>query len=379
MQQLTCRISSPRVSFVVSLCLALWLVPASAQDFTESGTETEVLFYPPLPDAPRIQYLTSFSVAADVQEKKKKKGGWLSDFVLGEENPEDSEGPNKPYGVSLNDGQIHVVDTRGGGYAIFDVPGKDYRFNVGSGSAFMPKPVNIEIDDEGRKYVADTSRNLILVFDDDDEFLRSYGGEGQFRPTDLLVDDKNLYVVDIKGHRVVVLDKNTGAELFSFGSPGSDDKSLFQPTNIAMGPNKHLYVGDTGNFRVQEFTPEGQFVKSYGAGVGTAPGNFARPKGVAVDRMGRVYVVDAAYERVQVFDADGRLLMFFGEPGATHKSGLDLPTDIDIDYASVPYFEQYADPDFELEFIIVVANQFGYSKVNVFGFGRHKSMSYDEE
>jgi hypothetical protein len=71
--------------------------------------------------------------------------------------------------------------------------------------------------------------------------------------------------------------------------------------------------------------------------------------------------------------------MYFGEPGATHRSGLDLPTDIDIDYGSVPYFEQYADPEFELEFIIVVANQFGLTKVNVFGFGRHKSMSYDEE
>jgi len=56
-----------------------------------------------------------------------------------------------------------------------------------------------------------------------------------------------------------------------------------------------------------------------------------------------------------------------------------LPTDIDIDYGSVPYFQQFADPDFELEFIIAVANQFGYSKVNVFGFGRHKLMSYDEE
>jgi hypothetical protein len=130
---------------------------------------------------------------------------------------------------------------------------------------------------------------------------------------------------------------------------------------------------------VQEITLDGEFVQSYGAGVGTAPGNFARPKGVAVDRMSRVYVVDAAYDRVQVFDDNGNLLMFFGESASTSRGGLDLPTDIDIDYASVPYFQQYADPDFELEYIIVVANQFGFSKVNVFGFGQHKSMSYDDE
>ena len=356
----------------VGLGVVAWCVPARAQ-------EEKPLFYPPLPDAPRIQYLKSYSVASDVKEKEEKKGGWLTDFVLGEENPEDDKGPSKPYGVSLKDGQIYVVDTRGAGYAIFDVAGKDYRFRTGTGPAYMPKPINIEIDENGMKYVADTGRNQILVFDSDDEFVSALGTSGQFRPTDMLVDGDELFVVDIQQHRVVVLDKNTGEELSSFGSPGSDDDNLFHPTNIAMGPNRHLYVSDTSNFRVQEFTPDGQFVKTYGAGVGTAPGSFARPKGVAVDREGRVFVVDAAFERVQVFDDEGRLLMYFGEPGATHISGLDLPTDIDIDYGSVPYFQQFADPDFELEFIIAVANQFGYSKVNVFGFGRHKLMSYDEE
>jgi len=98
-----------------------------------------------------------------------------------------------------------------------------------------------------------------------------------------------------------------------------------------------------------------------------------------VDHEGRVYVVDAAYERVQVFDDEGRLLMYFGEPGGMHISGLDLPTDIDIDYDSVPYFQQYADPEFELEFVIAVVNKFGRSKVNVYGFGQHKSMNYDEQ
>jgi sugar lactone lactonase YvrE len=367
------RTRSNLVSLIV-ICFGFfaWLAPARAQD-------DKPLFYPPLPDAPRIQYLTSFSVASDVKDEDEKKGGWLSDFVLGEEGLEDDEGPNKPYGVSVKDGQIHVVDTRGAGYAIFDVAGKDYRFRKGTGPANMPKPINIEIDEEGMKFVADTGRNQILVFDNDDEFVRAIGKRGQFRPTDMLVDGDELYVVDIHSHRILVLDKKTGEELLSFGSPGSGDENLFHPTNIAMGPNRHLYISDTSNFRVQEFTPDGQFVKSYGAGVGTAPGSFARPKGVAVDREGRVYVVDAAFERVQVFDNEGTLLMFFGEPGASHISGLDLPTDIDIDYASVSFFEQFADPDFELEFIIAVANQFGYSKVNVFGFGRHKSMSYDEE
>ena len=357
---------------VIGLGMLVWLVPARAQDDVP-------MFYPPLPDGPRIQYLTSYSRASDVEEKEEKKSGWLSDFVLGEDGQEEDKGLNKPYGISVRNGQIYVVDTRGSGYAIFDVAGKDYRFREGVGPANMPKPINIEIDDDGTKFVADTGRNQILVFDSNDEFVRTIGKRGQFRPTDMIVDGSKLFVVDIEGHRIVVLDKSTGRELSSFGSPGSGDDNFFHPTNIAMGPNKHLYISDTSNFRVQEFTPDGQFVRSYGGGVGTAPGSFARPKGVAVDREGRVYIVDAAFERVQVFNDQGRLLMYFGEPGSRHPSGLDLPTAIDIDYASVPYFQKYADPEFELEFIIAVANQFGRSKVNVFGFGRHKSMSYEED
>ncbi len=379
MQRMQSRNLNLKIRFLIAFFLSACMAPAFAQDSADSADDTSALFYPSLPDAPRIQYLTSFSVAGDVKEKKKKKGGWLSDFVLGEENPEDDEGPEKPYGVSLNNGQIHVVDTRGGGYAIFDVPGKDYRFALGSGSAVMSKPVNIEIDDAGLKYVTDTERGQILAFDSNDRFLRAYGKRGEFRPTDVLVDENRLYVVDIQTHRIMVLDKETGTELSSFGGPGAEQNNFFQPTNIALGPDKHLYISDTGNFRVQKFTRDGEFVQSFGAGVGTAPGDFARPKGVAVDRMGRLYVVDAAFETVQMFSNQGDLLLFFGEPASTHRGGLDLPADIDIDYDSVPFFQHYAEPGFNLEYIIVVANQFGNSSVNVFGFGRYESMSYDDE
>jgi len=371
--------SNLRNRALILLFISVCLVPVQAQDSTNNEDDTSTLFYPSLPDAPRIQYLTSFSVSADVKEEKKKKSGWLSNFVLGDENPEDNEGLVKPYGVALNNGQVHVVDTRGGGYAIFDVPGKDYHFTLGSGSAVMTKPVNIEIDNEGTKYVTDTGRGQILAFDSNDKFLRAYGERGQIRPTDVVVDEDRLYVVDIQSHKVKVLDKETGIELNSFGGAGTEENNFFQPTNIALGPDKHLYISDTGNFRVQKFTRDGEFVQSFGAGVGNAPGNFARPKGVAVDRMGHLYVVDAAFATVQIFNSDGELLLYFGEPASTHRGGLDLPAAIDIDYDSVPYFQQYADPDFKLEYIVAVANQFGRSRVNIFGFGRHEAMSYDDE
>ena len=376
------RLADNRNSSIIVKCLLLLLFIsvslsfAQAQDTDDEAEITAALFYPALPQSPRIQYLTSFSVAKDIKEKKKKKGGWLAKFILGEENPEDMLGPEKPYGVALHQGEIHVVDTRGGGYAIFDVPDKDYRFVFGSGAASMIKPINMTIGDDGMKYITDTVKERVLVFDNDDKYIKSYGLQEKFKPTDVRVVGDRLYVADLAGQRVVIFDKNSGEMLGSFGETGEPEALLLHPTNLAIGPDKHLYISDTSYFRIQKYTLDGEFVRSYGTGVGRAPGKFARPKGIDVDRQGRLYVVDAAFENIQMFNDEGRLLLFFGEKGGSHEGGFDLPTDVAIDYDSAPYFQRYADPSFQLEYVILVGNQFGRNKVSVFGFGQYKGKSY---
>jgi len=88
-------------------------------------------------------------------------------------------------------------------------------------------------------------------------------------------------------------------------------------------------VVDSGNFRVQVFDAEGQFIKSFGA-VGTAPGSFARPKGVALDSDGNIYVLDAAFGNFQIFDLDGNLLLAVGATGSEPGEFM-LPSSINID------------------------------------------------
>ena len=143
---------------------------------------------------------------------------------------------------------------------------------------------------------------------------------------------------------------------------------------MSLGPDEHLYVSDTGNFRVQKFTLDGQFVRSFGS-IGTGLGHFARPKGVALDREGRIFVVDAAFQNVQVFDPDGTLLLFFGEPG-TSPENINLPTDVVIDYENVRFFEKYKDPKFDLDYVVLIPSQFGPNKVNAYGVGKMQGMDY---
>lgn len=333
------------------------------------------MFYPPLPDPPRIQYLLSVSSPEDIGIRK--GSGGFERFVTGTQPEEGAGALQKPYGVALHEGKLYVVDTRGPGYAIFDLPGKRYKFVSGEGAGRMRKPINIRVDRDGNRYVTDTEREQVLVFDARDRFVRAFGKAGQFRPGDVEVGGDHLYVSDLEHHRIEVLDRNTGETVQSFGKAGSREGEMFFPTNLSLGPDHFLYVTDTGNFRIQKFTFFGKKAGSVGT-VGISPGQFARPKGIALDRRNRLFVVDAAFENVQIFDPEGNLLLFFGGPG-TEPGSLNLPASVHIDYESAPWFQKYADPRFRLEYVIAVTNQFGLGKVVLFGFGRMEGMQYPED
>ena len=321
---------------------------------------------PPLP--PRIQHLATLSGERDVAAGE----GGFARFILGDEkNPRQLA---RPYGVAMFQGKLYVADSKASGLAVFDLPRKRMEVVTGSGEGRLKRPINVTIDADGTKYVTDTARDQVLVYDRDDRFVAAFGGDGEFRPVDTAIDGDKLYVVDIKHHEVHVLDKRSGKRLFSFGKPGSGPGELFHPTNLAIGPQGDVYIVETGNFRVQRFTPRGEPVRTYGQ-VGTGPGRFARPKGIAFDREGRMYVGDAAFQNVQIFDEDGKVLMAFGLPEESIE-GLALPAGVAIDYESVPLFRSYANPGFTIEYVIFVASQYGPNKIDVFGFGRMAGRDY---
>lgn len=328
----------------------------------DSGPAEPALYYPSPPAPARLQYLTRFSTQLDLGASNDA----FNEFVWGKQT-EDGHLVKKPYGLAIHDGAILVVDTRKYGYAVFDLKTQRARFIQGSGPSAMRKPINITVDSDGTRYITDTKREQILVFDRNDRFQRAIGASGQFRPVDVAVTADRLFVTDILHHQVHILDKLTGGPIATFGSVGGDPGELFQPTNLALGPDGTLYVTDTGNFRVQEFTLEGEFVREIGQ-IGTVAGQFARPKGIALDRDSRLYVVDAAFENIQILDQDGTSLLYFAEPGDA-RGNINMPTVVKIDYENLDYFRRYVDPAFELEYLVLVASQFGINKVVVFGFG----------
>ena len=368
--------SSAAVQACVRVCLlvlaAFLLASCASPPAGKPGARpaSGPFLYPPSPAAPRIQHLITLSSERDLGPAR----SGFAEFIAGKETRPRTLA--QPYGAALHDGKLYVADTGAPGLAVFDLANRRLTMVPGAGAGRMKRPINITIDRDGSKYVTDTGNDQVMVYDRDDRFLSAFRGNPQFRPVDTAIAGERLYVVDILNHQVQVLNKRTGALLLTFGKAGSGVGELFQPTNIALGPDGNVYVAETGNFRVQRFTAEGKHVRFYGE-PGNVPGTFARPKGIAVDRAGRVYVGDSAFQNVQIFENDGRLLMDFGRP-IEGLDGLNLPAAVRLDYDNLALFSRYADPKFTVEYLVLVVSQFGPNKVDVYGFGRMAGVNYDD-
>lgn len=353
-----------------TLSVILVVLSITACSSTEEKPQ-ETIYYPPLPNAPRLQFLTSFSTERDLTGRD----SGLSNFILGEDVKKDSL-ISKPYGVAFRNNKLYVVDIRGPGYAVFDFNNNKTYTISGTGSGRIKKPINIDIDQQGSIFITDTGRNQILQFDERDKFIRSFGNGKDFKPSDVAVSTDKLFVSDLKNHKIHVLDKSSGKILNSFGKGGSKNSELLYPTNIELASDGFLYISDTGNSRIYKVSLDGKFIKQYGK-VGSGLGQFARPKGVAVDKKGRIFVVDAAFENVQVFNPDGKLLLFFGGK-ESDADRLILPADIEIVSSNFDYFKRYAEPDFKIEQVLIISNQFGSNKVHIYAYGRKAGMEYKD-
>jgi sugar lactone lactonase YvrE len=124
--------------------------------------------------------------------------------------------------------------------------------------------------------------------------------EGEFNfPTELLLNGKNLAVVDAMNFRVQMMDRS-GAFEYAVGKIGDTMGGIYRPKGIGFDSEGHLYVVDGWSGLVQVFNNQGQLLYYFG-GRGTGLGYFQLPSGLAIDRNDRIFVVDSYNRRVQVF------------------------------------------------------------------------------
>ena len=88
------------------------------------------------------------------------------------------------------------------------------------------------------------------------------------------------------------------------GRADDPNEVFYQATNVAVGSDGAIYVADSGNFRVQKFSSEGEFLRTFGA-EGQGPGEFRSVDALVVIGE-RLLVADRRNRRLSVWMVDGR-------------------------------------------------------------------------
>jgi sugar lactone lactonase YvrE len=155
----------------------------------------------------------------------------------------------------------------------------------------------------------------------------SFGQPGQTSfqyPEQSIVDSSNrIWVADSGGHRLVVLDANSGAVRAQFGKDngsgayGKGDGEFNFPAGLVFDSTGRLWVADAHNNRIQVFSVGGtltaptltflaKFGRNGGDGSsGSGQGQFCDPHGMAFDAGGDLYIAEYCNYRVQELSVGG--------------------------------------------------------------------------
>ncbi len=88
---------------------------------------------------------------------------------------------------------------------------------------------------------------------------------------------------------------------------GSAPGSVCSPAGLAVDGSGSLWVADSGNHRVQRFSPDGKLLACWGER-GEGWGGLRYPTGVAATSQGYVFVADPQHRCVWKFSASGEPL-----------------------------------------------------------------------
>lgn len=285
----------------------------------------EVLVWPSPRALPRIEWVAEYRSALDVGARKRRS---FLERLAGK--TEDVFWLERPQSVAVDEQGVLFIGDYTKGIVVMDPAKKAvWEFSKTSGYV-LPTPTGLAVDSK-LVYATSANSDQVLVFDKKGRQLGGLGkSDGINRPVGIAVDEsRNLLIVVNGQEHAVRLYTRTLRLIKVIGERGSEGGRFNMPSYVCVIPQVGFAVTDTGNFRVQLFDFNGQFLRSFGK-VGDGPGEFGRPKGIAADPDGHLYVVDGTLNHLQVFDQEGRILLQVGTSGSG-RGQFAVPNGLAID------------------------------------------------
>ncbi|MEJ2553051.1 MAG: 6-bladed beta-propeller [Gammaproteobacteria bacterium] len=312
-----------RAATLMVACLALLMTGCAS---THSVLRYEVdpttaKVWPSAPEKPRYRYVGSLTGEENIQldeEQSLASTGtrffkWLVGLGSAKSSPVVLQ---RPQGVMVDQqGRVYVTDVSREAVYVFDpVKGKLDVWEMASAKDHFLTPIGIAPGADGEILVTDAQWGYVARLDHDGHPLGTFG-KGQLSwPTGIArdPDSGHIYVAETHAHDIKVFDKD-GKYLRTIGKRGVNPGEFNSPTFLSITQH-HLYVTDTMNARVQVLTLDGKPLKTFGRR-GVFIGDMPRPKGVAADNDGNIYVVESYFDYLLIFNAAGQLLLPIGGTG----------------------------------------------------------------
>lgn len=160
------------------------------------------------------------------------------------------------------------------------------------------------------------AEHTVFRFAPDGSLVARWGAGVFVMPHGLSIDGQGkVWITDV-GREQVFRFSADGRQELVIGEPGvsrQDAGHFGRPADVAFlgaGPNGRVLVADGYvNTRIAEFSRDGRFIRDWG--------DFAVAHAVAVDDR-HIYVADRENARIQVFDHGGRLLDSRVSPAGNH-------------------------------------------------------------
>jgi YD repeat-containing protein len=152
----------------------------------------------------------------------------------------------------------------------------------------------------------------VQEFTSEGVFMKKVGfagtGEGQFATSGGAPEDGMWLAFDSAGHLWVTDSGNnrvqefssTGTYMAKFGTAGTGHGQFNHPQGIAFDTSGHMFVADFGNNRIQEFTSTGAFIATF-ATKGSGEGQLSKPQGIGIAPNGDVWAGDMNNGRLEQY------------------------------------------------------------------------------